>query len=249
MSSITSLHTRKRVSQHVAFWIFRLTALAVVAVLVWILGFLFVNGASVISWEFLTSEPTNGMTEGGILPAIVGTLCLVAGSMLFAFPVGVLSGIYMNEYAKNGWIIRFIRMMTDNLGAIPSIVFGLFGMSLFVNALDFGDSIIAGSLTLGLLVLPIVIRTTEEALKTVDDTLRHASLALGASKFYTVCHVVLPVAMPNHRVDSCDRKGFRRNRPHPVYSSGILPAQTPEFDIRPGNGIALPLVRIGYQRH
>lgn len=197
MSSIASLHTRKRVSQHVAFWIFRLTALAVVAVLVWILGFLFVNGASVISWEFLTSEPTNGMTEGGILPAIVGTLCLVAGSMLFAFPVGVLSGIYMNEYAKNGLIIRFIRMMTDNLGAIPSIVFGLFGMSLFVNALDFGDSIIAGSLTLGLLVLPIVIRTTEEALKTVDDTLRHASLALGASKFYTVCHVVLPVAMPN----------------------------------------------------
>lgn len=197
MNSITSLHTRKRISQQVAFWIFRLTALAVVAVLIWILGFLFVNGASVISWEFLTSEPTNGMTEGGIFPAIIGTLCLVAGSMLFAFPVGVLSGIYMNEYAKNGVIIRFIRMMTDNLGAIPSIVFGLFGMSLFVNALDFGDSIIAGSLTLGLLVLPIVIRTTEEALKTVDDSLRQASLALGASKFYTVCHVVLPVAMPN----------------------------------------------------
>lgn len=197
MKEITSLHNRKRVSQKAAFFVFRLTALAVVGVLVWILGFLFVNGAGVLSWEFLTTPPDDGMTGGGILPAIVGTLCLVAGSMIFAFPIGVLSGIYMNEYANNSGIIRFIRVMTDNLGAVPSIVFGLFGMALFVNALGFGDSIIAGSLTLGLLVLPIVIRTTEEALKTVDDSLRHASLALGASKFYTVFHVVLPVAMPN----------------------------------------------------
>ena len=117
--------------------------------------------------------------------------------MIFAFPVGVISGIYLNEYAGNGKIVGFIRMMTNNLSAIPSIVFGLFGMSLFVNTLGFGDSIIAGSLTLGILVLPVVIRTTEEALKQIDDSYRLGSLALGASKLQTIFKVVLPMAMPN----------------------------------------------------
>jgi phosphate transport system permease protein len=137
------------------------------------------------------------MTKGGIFPAIVGTLCLVAGSMLFAFPVGVLAAIYMNEYVKDGIIKKIIKQMTNNLAGIPSIVFGLFGMSLFVNKLHFGDSILAGSLTLGLLALPVVIRTTEEALKAVDNTFRHASLGLGASKWQTTRSVVLPIAFPN----------------------------------------------------
>jgi phosphate transport system permease protein len=138
-----------------------------------------------------------GMTKGGIFPAIVGTACLMVGSMIFAFPIGVLSGIYINEFLKESFFKRFIRMMTDNLAGIPSIVFGLFGMALFVNYLEFGDSIIAGSLTLGLLVLPVVIRTTEEALKSVEDSLRVGSLALGATKLQTIQRVVLPVAFPN----------------------------------------------------
>jgi phosphate transport system permease protein len=117
--------------------------------------------------------------------------------MIFAFPIGVLSGIYINEFLKESFFKRFIRMMTDNLAGIPSIVFGLFGMALFVNYLEFGDSIIAGSLTLGLLVLPVVIRTTEEALKSVEDSLRVGSLALGATKLQTIQRVVLPVAFPN----------------------------------------------------
>ncbi|NLE32281.1 MAG: phosphate ABC transporter permease PstA, partial [Bacteroidales bacterium] len=126
-----------------------------------------------------------------------GTLCLVAGSIVFAFPIGVLSGIYMNEYLKENWFKKTIRSMTNNLAGVPSIVFGLFGMALFVHSLDFGDSILAGSLTLGLMVLPIIIRTTEEALKSVDDSLRLASYALGATKLQTIRKVVLPIAYPN----------------------------------------------------
>ena len=187
----------KKLSQQVAFWAFRLLGLIVVGILFWILGFIVYNGIGVISWEFLTTSPTEGMTSGGIFPAIVGTLCLVVGSMIFAFPLGVMSAIYTNEYAGNGWIISFIRIMTNNLASIPSIVFGLFGMALFVNTLGFGDSILAGSLTLGLLVLPLVIRTTEEALKAVPDSYRTGSLALGASKLQTIRKVVLPLVFPN----------------------------------------------------
>ncbi len=187
----------KKTTQNIAFIAFRILGLLVVCLLFWILGFIIYNGIGVISWEFLSTAPTNGMTAGGIFPAIVGTLCLIAGSMIFAFPLGVMSAIYTNEYAGNGWIVKFIRVMTNNLSSIPSIVFGLFGMALFVNTLGFGDSIIAGSLTLGLLVLPLVIRTTEEALKAVPYTYRTGSLALGATKLQTTWRVVLPAALPN----------------------------------------------------
>lgn len=187
----------KKLSQRIAFIIFRVLGMAVVAILFWILGFIIYNGIGVINWEFLTSAPTEGMTSGGIFPAIVGTMYLITGSMIFAFPLGVMSAIYTNEYAGNSWIVKFIRVMTNNLGSIPSIVFGLFGMALFVNTLGFGDSIIAGSLTLGLLVLPLIIRTTEEALKAVPDSYRTGSLALGATKLQTIRRVVLPAALPN----------------------------------------------------
>ena len=187
----------KKTSQLIAFIAFRILSLLVVGILFWILGFIIYNGFSVISWEFLSSAPTEGMTSGGIFPAIVGTLCLVLGSIIFAFPLGVMSAIYTNEYAGKGWIIRFIRIMTNNLSGIPSIVFGLFGMALFVNTLGFGDSILAGSLTLGLLILPLVIRTTEEALKAIPNTYRTGSLALGATKLQTIRKVVLPMAFPN----------------------------------------------------
>ncbi|HNW69952.1 MAG TPA: phosphate ABC transporter permease PstA [Bacteroidales bacterium] len=187
----------KRVKQKAAFSFFSLISVMVVAILFIILGFIIVRGASVINWEFLTAMPDEGMTKGGILPAIVGTLCLVAGSMIFAFPVGVLSAIYLNEYLKENWLKKFMRSMTNNLAGIPSIVFGLFGMALFVNKLKFGDSILAGSLTLGLLALPVIIRTTEEALKSVPDHLRIGSYALGATKLQTIRRVVLPIAAPN----------------------------------------------------
>jgi len=190
-------NTKKKLTQNLAFILFRTLSIVVVGILGAILGFILIRGAGAISWEFLTTFPTDGMTKGGIYPAIIGTLYLTIGAMLFAFPIGVLSGIYLNEYAGTAWLVRFIRMMTNNLAGIPSIVFGLFGMALFVNYLSFGDSIIAGSLTLGLMVLPIVIRTTEEALKQIDDSFRHGSLALGATKLQTIVRVVLPMAFPN----------------------------------------------------
>lgn len=191
------MNTKKKIQQAIAFNIFRIVSFLVVGVLALILGFIVYHGFSVISWEFLTSMPEDGMTKGGIFPAIIGTLCLIAGSMVFAFPIGVLSGIYINEFLKDSWLKRFMRSMTDNLAGVPSIVFGLFGMSLFVNTLGFGDSIIAGSLTLGLMVLPVIIRTTEEALKSVDNSLRIGSYALGATKLQTIGKVVLPIAFPN----------------------------------------------------
>ena len=146
---------KKKLHQAIAFHFFTAVSFIVVAILLIILGFIAYHGFSAISWEFLTSMPKDGMTKGGIFPAIIGTLCLIVGSILFAFPIGVMSGIYMNEYLKESRLKRLLRTMTDNLAGIPSIVFGLFGMAFFVNTLKFGDSILAGSLTLGLMVLPI----------------------------------------------------------------------------------------------
>ena len=197
MNSENKLARKKRINQKIAFGIFTIISYSVVALLFVILAFIVVKGIGVISWEFISAMPSNGMTEGGIFPAIIGTLCLVLVSMVFAFPVGVLAATYMNEYVKDGWLKKIIKQMTNNLAGVPSIVFGLFGMSLFVNKLGFGDSILAGGLTLGLLVLPVVIRTTEESLKAVDATFRQASLGLGASKWQTTSKVVLPIAFPN----------------------------------------------------
>ena len=197
VQKLGNVDTKKRTSQKVAFGIFTLLSYLVVVILFLILGFIIIQGGKVISWDFLTEAPADGMTAGGIFPAIVGTLYLVLGSSLISFPIGIMSGIYMNEYATNGKIIRFIRIMTNNLSGVPSVVFGLFGMSLFVVTLGWGDSIIAGSFTLALMSLPLIIRTTEEALNSIDDSFRHGSLALGATKLQTIRRVVLPMAFPN----------------------------------------------------
>lgn len=188
---------KKRLKQNMAFGTLRVLSYCVLAILIIILAFISINGFSVLSWEFLTTMPEDGMTKGGILPALIGTLCLMLGSMIIAFPIGVMSGIYMNEYMRDGWFKRFVNIMTNNLAGIPSIVFGLFGMEFFVNKLEWGDSILAGSFTLGLLALPVVIRVTEESLKAVSKNFREASFALGASKWQTTSNVVLPIAMPN----------------------------------------------------
>ena len=197
VQKLGNIDLKKRTSQKFAFGFFTLLSYLVVAILFVILGFILIKGGSVISWDFLTKAPEEGMTKGGIFPAIVGTFYLIVGSSIISFPIGIMSGIYMNEYATNGKVVRFIRIMTNNLSGVPSVVFGLFGMSLFVNALGWGDSIIAGSFTLALMSLPLIIRTTEEALKSIDDSFRHGSLALGATKLQTIRRVVLPMAFPN----------------------------------------------------
>lgn len=197
VQKLGNIDLKKWTSQKFAFGFFTLLSYLVVAILFVILGFIIIKGGSVISWDFLTKAPEEGMTKGGIFPAIVGTFYLIVGSSIISFPIGIMSGIYMNEYATNGKVVRFIRIMTNNLSGVPSVVFGLFGMSLFVNALGWGDSIIAGSFTLALMSLPLIIRTTEEALKSIDDSFRHGSLALGATKLQTIRRVVLPMAFPN----------------------------------------------------
>lgn len=197
VQKVGNIDAKKRSSQKLAFGFFTFLSYLVVAILFVILGFIIIKGGSVISWDFLTKAPEDGMTKGGIYPAIVGTFYLILGSCIISFPIGIMSGIYMNEYATNGKLVRFIRIMTNNLSGVPSVVFGLFGMSLFVNTLGWGDSIIAGSFTLALMSLPLIIRTTEEALKSIDDSFRHGSLALGATKLQTIRRVVLPMAFPN----------------------------------------------------
>ncbi|MDW7675650.1 MAG: phosphate ABC transporter permease PstA [Bacillota bacterium] len=185
-----------KTSERIAFTVLRLAALFIVAILIAIIGHLVINGWSIISWEFITAMPRKGMTAGGIWPAILGTVYLVLGTIMVALPLGVMSAIYLTEYAKDSFFTRIIRLAVVNLAGVPSVVFGLFGLGFFVIFLGFGASILAGSLTLAMMVLPIIITTTEESLKNVPMSYRHASLALGASKWQTIWRVVLPQSLP-----------------------------------------------------
>ncbi len=187
---------RKRNTQKIMFGIFTLCMLAVIIPTILIIGFIIFKGVGTVNWSFISEMPRMGMKEGGILPAIVGTLYLVIGTILFSFPLGVGAAIYLTEYAEQGKLTRLIRIAVLNLAGVPSIVYGLFGLGLFVFFLGFGSSIIAGALTLACLILPIIITTSEEAIKSVPDGYREASLALGASKWETILHVVLPRAIP-----------------------------------------------------
>jgi len=186
---------RKR-RQFFAFFLIYLATVTVCLGLFSILFFIFKNGISAISLDFLTKPPTEAMTKGGIFPAIVGTFYLSLGAIIFAFPLGVGAAIYLSEYAKEGKIVHIIRIGINNLAGVPSIIFGLFGLALFVVYFKFGSSILSGSLTLGVLILPIIIQATEEALKAVPQSYREASFALGATKWQTIFKVVLPAAFP-----------------------------------------------------
>lgn len=153
------------------------------------------KGASSLSWEFVTSIPEEGMTKGGILTPIIGTVLLTLITAAFSIPFGICCAIYLNEYAENNWLTKTIRASIRNLSGVPSIIYGLFGLALFVQALQFGTSLLAAGLTLGLLSLPYIITTTEEALKRIPNSTREAALAVGATKFETIKDVVLPSAM------------------------------------------------------
>ncbi len=172
-----------------------LTFLAVVPVLA-IIGYLVWQGWPALTWEFLTQPPRKFLTEGGIYPAIIGTLALTVGTIMVAMPLGIGTAIYLVEYAGENVFNKLIRIAIINLAGVPSVVYGLFGMGMFVLTLGLGRSLAAGALTLGILTLPIIISTAEEALLAVPDNYRYASLALGATKWQTVRRVVLPVALP-----------------------------------------------------
>lgn len=161
-----------------------------------ILGYIIVKGMPAINWEFISEVPKKAMRAGGILPAIVGTLSLTLGTIIFSVPFGVFTGVYLVEYAKDNLFTRIINLTIMNLAGIPSIIYGLFGMSLFIIYFKMPISIVAGSLTLGLMCLPVIITSTKEALLNVPNSLREASLALGATKWETIAKVILPAALP-----------------------------------------------------
>ncbi|OGD15797.1 MAG: phosphate ABC transporter, permease protein PstA [Candidatus Aminicenantes bacterium RBG_16_66_30] len=188
--------TRKKLVQAAGFLALRVAMGLVLAVLVLFLYDIGRKGGGAISWEFLSQAPRRGMTEGGIFPAIVGTFLVTVITALLAIPLGMCSAIYLNEYARQNRLTRLIRLSIRNLSGVPSIVYGLFGVILFVNALRLGTSILSAGLTLGLMTLPWTITASEEALKTIPDSYREGALALGATKWQAIRTNVLPYAVP-----------------------------------------------------
>ena len=185
-----------KLRQQAAFIVLGVVTLFVIAPILLTIFYVTKNGIGAISWEFITQPPHNGMRQGGIFPAIVGTILLVVGTMLFSLPLGVLSAIYLVEYARDNFFTRLVKLSVVNLSGIPSIVYGLFGFTLFVLFLRLGTSILAGSLTLAIMSLPVIITATKEALESVPVSFREISLSLGATKWQTVRHCVLPYAVP-----------------------------------------------------
>ena len=187
---------KNRQIEWLGFLLLRLASAIVLGILLIIIYDIISKGLGVINWEFLSTAPRQGMTAGGIFPAIMGTFLVTLITALVAVPLGILSAIYLNEYARKGWLTRLIRMAIRNLAGVPSIVFGLFGVGIFVVLLGFGASILSAGLTLGLMTLPVTITASEEALKTVPNSYRQGALALGASRWQMIRTNVLPVALP-----------------------------------------------------
>ena len=239
VQKLGNIDLKKRTSQRFAFGFFTLLSYLVVAILFVILGFIIIKGGSVISWDFLTKAPEEGMTKGGIFPAIVGTFYLIVGSSIISFPIGIMSGIYMNEYATNGKVVRFIRIMTNNLSGVPSVVFGLFGMSLFVNALGWGDSIIAG-----------IDVTSSDYPHDGGGIEKHRRLVpsrqLGIRRDKTTDHPPCraPDGFPeyHHRPDLVGRTCIGRNGSNLIHRSGLFSSSIAGKHLRPVYGTALPFV-------
>ena len=183
-------------TQRIAFFFLFLATLLVVVPVGLIVVIIVQKGLPAINWQFLTDVPRQGMRSGGIFPAIVGTLYLVGGAIIFALPIGLMAAIYLSEYSKENFLTRIIRLAIVNLAGVPSVVYGLFGLALFVVFFKFGASIFSGSLTLGIMILPLIITASREALESVPHSFREVSLSLGASKWQTIRHIVLPNAIP-----------------------------------------------------
>lgn len=182
-------------TQSIAFFFLFLATLLIVVPVGLIVIIIIQKGTPAINWQFLTDIPRQGMRSGGIFPAIVGTVYLVLGAVIFALPIGLLSAIYLSEYSKDNFLTRMIKLAIVNLAGVPSVVYGLFGLALFVVFFKFGASILSGSLTLGIMILPIIITASREALESVPYSFREVSLSLGASKWETIRHIVLPSAI------------------------------------------------------
>lgn len=185
----------QRVNRLVTRLVGLVAALVVIPIII-VLLYVTVQGISAVDWEFLTAQPRDGMREGGIAPALLGTVFLTIGTAVVTIPLSLGAAVYLAEYAGDNWLTRAVRLAIVNLAGVPSIVYGLFGLGMFVLFFNFGTSLIAGSLTLGLMTLPIVISTAEEAIVSVPQEFRMVSLSLGATKWQTIRHQVLPNALP-----------------------------------------------------
>jgi len=216
-----SVRLNAKKSEKIAFVLLGLSALTVMGFVLVILGYIVYNGYSAINIEFLTEMPRLMMTQGGIYPAIVGTIYLIIGSMSVALPVGVMAAIYLNEYAGETRTTWLIEMAINNLAGTPSVIFGLFGLALFVKYFGFGPSILSSSLTLSLLIIPVIIRSTEEALIAVPNEYRESSLALGVSKWQTIRHAVLPAAIPGIITGSILSIGRVAGETAPILFTGV----------------------------
>ncbi|MFA5389473.1 MAG: phosphate ABC transporter permease PstA [Candidatus Omnitrophota bacterium] len=183
-------------TQKIAFFFLLVATLLIVIPVGLIVVIIIQKGIPAINWQFLSDMPRQGMRAGGIFPAIIGTIYLVTGAIIFALPIGLLAAIYLSEYSKDNMLTRIIKLAIVNLAGVPSVVYGLFGLALFVVFFKFGASIISGSLTLGIMILPVIITTSREALESVPYSFREVSLSLGASKWQTIRHIVLPNAIP-----------------------------------------------------
>jgi phosphate transport system permease protein len=188
--------TRRELTQRLGFGLVTAATLLVVVPIVLVLITILARGISALNWEFLTAMPRDGMKAGGIFPAIVGTLILILATGLVAIPIGIGGAIYLSEYARDTWASRAIRLAIINLAGIPSVVYGLFGLGLFVLFLGFGTSILAGGLTLAIMTLPIIISAAEEALRAVPVEFRTVSASLGGTRWQGIRYVVLPQALP-----------------------------------------------------
>lgn len=182
-------------TQKIAFFLLFLATLLIVVPVGLIVLVIIQKGLPAINWQFIFDIPRQGMRAGGIFPAIVGTIYLVTGAIVFALPIGLLAAIYLSEYSRDNLLTRIIKLAIVNLAGVPSVVYGLFGLALFVVFFKFGASILAGSLTLGIMILPVIITTSREALESVPYAFREVSLSLGASKWQTIRHIVLPNAI------------------------------------------------------
>jgi phosphate transport system permease protein len=186
----------RNLRQRFGFGFLSLTALITVLPIFGIVMYILIKGLPAISWTFLTAFPTDGVKQGGILPAIIGTVYLTIGTAIFSVPLGIGAAIYLSEYASDSRWTRMIRIAIINLAGIPSVVYGLFGLGIFVIFLKFGTSILAGSLTLSIMTLPVIISTAEEALRAVPQSFRVVSISVGATRWQTVRKIVLPQSLP-----------------------------------------------------
>ncbi len=242
---MNKLKKQRQIKDQIASGFIWLSAAITVGFLFWIIWYILSNGMKHVSWTFITDNYTRTGEEHGIFPMIVSTLYMVLASIAVAAPLGIMTAIYLTEYAKVGSkLVKAIRFCTESLAGIPSIIFGLFGMTFFVGILGLGFSILSGALTLSILILPVIIRTTEEALMAVPQTFREGSYGLGASKIYTIWRLILPSAMPGILTSVILSIGRVIGESAPVFLTAGMVARIPDSLLDSGRTLTVHLYKL-----